>query len=246
MSTDTWLVLGASSAVARAFARAASSRGAQLLLAGRDLKDIEASARDLTIRSNVRAEALAFDATAYDRHRQFVETCRAKANGRLNVFLAFAIMPPQDRIDGDFARARATVEVNYLGAISILSALAPILEAQRGGHVVVLGSCAGDRGRLTNYLYGSTKAGLHLYVEGLRARLFRSGVVVTLIKPGPLDTAMTWGKPVAFLGNPESCGRRCLTAAYNGVEVVYFPSIWRWIMTIVRHLPTRLLKHIPF
>ena len=245
MSAETWLVLGASSAVARSFARAAAARGAQLLLAGRDLEDIETSARDLVIRSNVRAEALAFDATAYDRHRQFVETCRAKANGRLNVLLAFAIMPPQDRIDGDFALARATIEVNYLGAVSILSALAPILEAQRGGHVVVLGSCAGERGRLGNYLYGSTKAGLHLYVEGLRARLFRSGVSVTLIKPGPLDTAMTWGTRVPFPGSPASCGRYCLTAAHNGVEVAYFPSLWRWIMTIVRHLPTRLLKRIP-
>lgn len=244
MSAETWLVLGASSTVARAFARAAAARGAQLLLAGRDIEDIETSARDLAIRSNVPAEALAFDATAYDRHQRFAEACRAKANGRLNVFLAFAIMPAQDRIDGDFALARATIEVNYLGAISILEALAPILEAQRGGRLVVLGSCAGDRGRLANYLYGSTKAGLHLYVEGLRARLFRSGVLVTLIKPGPLDTAMTWGKPVAFPGSPESCGRHCLAAAYNGVEVAYFPSVWRLIMTIVRHLPTRLLKHI--
>jgi decaprenylphospho-beta-D-erythro-pentofuranosid-2-ulose 2-reductase len=244
VSSETWLVLGASSTVARAFARAAAARGAQLLLAGRDVEDIETSARDLAIRSNVRAEALAFDATAYDRHRHFAEACRAKANGRLNVFLAFAIMPAQNRIDGDFALARATIEVNYLGAVSILQALAPILEAQRGGRVVVLGSCAGDRGRLANYLYGSTKAGLHLYVEGLRARLFRSGVTVTLIKPGPLDTAMTWGKPVAFPASPESCGHHCLAAAYNGVEVAYFPSVWRLIMTIVRHLPTRLLKHI--
>ena len=242
MSGDTWLILGGSSSVARAFAFAVAQDGADVILAGRDTEDLARTAADLKVRTGREASALPFDATAYDTHGDFAETCRGKAD-RLNVFLAFGIMPSQEETDRDFGRARAMVETNYLGAVSILDRLAPVMEAQGDGHVVVLGSVAGDRGRLRNYLYGSTKAALHTYLEGLRARLFRSGVRVLTVKPGVLDTAMTWGLArLPFPATPEAFARATLAHVKRGREIAYVPGIWRLIMLVIRHIPERFFK----
>jgi short-subunit dehydrogenase len=242
MTGDTWLILGGSSSVARAFAFEVARDGSDVLLAGRDTEDLARTAADLNIRTGRKATALEFDATAHDTHTQFVETCRGRAE-RLNVFLAFGIMPSQEETDRDFRLAKAMVETNYLGAVSILDRLAPVMEAQGRGHVVVLGSVAGDRGRLRNYLYGSTKAALHTYLEGLRARLYRSGVKVLTIKPGVLDTAMTWGLPrLPFPATPEDFARATLTHIKRGREIAYVPGIWRLIMLVIRSIPERYFK----
>ena len=242
MSAGTWLILGGSSSVARAFAFEVAQNGAAVMLAGRDTEDLERTAADLKVRTGAEASALAFDATDYDTHGDFAESCSGKAE-QLNVFLAFGTMPSQAETDGDFGLAKAMVETNYLGAVSILDRLAPVMEAQGQGHVVVLGSVAGDRGRLRNYLYGSTKAALHTYLEGLRARLFRSGVRVLTVKPGVLDTAMTWGLPrLPFPATPEAFARATLDHVKRGREIAYVPGIWRLIMLIIRHIPERLFK----
>lgn len=242
MTADTWLILGASSSVARAFAFEVAQQGADVILAGRDAEDLARTAADLNVRTGREAAVLAFDATAYDTHASFVEACRGRAE-RLNVFLAFGVMPSQDETDRDFALAKAMMETNYLGAVSILDRLAPVMEAQGCGHVVALGSVAGDRGRLRNYLYGSTKAALHTYLEGLRARLHRSGVHVLTVKPGVLDTAMTWGLPrLPFPATPEAFARATLAHIRRGSEVAYVPGIWRLIMLVIRSIPERLFK----
>lgn len=243
--TATWLILGASSSIARAFAREVAAQGCDVLLAGRDQDDLERSAADLRIRYGGRAEAIAFDAVAYDSHEAFVAECRRRTRGALNVFLAFGLMPGQAEMDADFALARKTIEATYLGAVSILSRLAPALEAQGTGHLVVLGSVAGDRGRLKNYLYGSAKAGLHHYLQGLRARLARSGISVTTIKPGFMDTAMTWGLPGLFLvASPQACARACLRFAEQGAEVRYVPRFWGGVMLVIKMIPERLFKRM--
>ncbi len=242
MTGDTWLILGGSSSVARAFAFEVAQEGADVILAGRDVEDLERTAADLKVRTGREATALAFDATAHDTHADVVETCRARAE-QLNVFLAFGVMPSQEETDRDFALAKAMIETNYLGAVSILDRLAPVMEAQADGHVVVLGSVAGDRGRLRNYLYGSTKAALHTYLEGLRARLYRSGVKVLTVKPGVLDTAMTWGLPrLPFPATPEAFARATLAHVKRGREIAYVPGIWRLIMLVIRLIPERFFK----
>ena len=242
MTGVTWLILGGSSSVARAFAFEVAQEGADVILAGRDTEDLARTAADLEVRTGREATALDFDATAYDSHGDFVEACRGRAE-RLNVFLAFGVMPSQEETDGDFGLAKAMIETNYLGAVSILDRLAPLMEAQGGGHVVVLGSVAGDRGRLRNYLYGSTKAALHTYLEGLRARLYRSGVQVLTVKPGVLDTAMTWGLPrLPFPATPEAFARATLAHVKRGREIAYVPGIWRLIMFVIRLIPERFFK----
>lgn len=245
-AADTWLVLGASSAIARAFARVAAAEGADVILAGRDRDDLDKSAADVALRSGRRATVLAFDALDYAGHAALMQRVRDEAGaGTLNVFVAFGTMPSQAEIDQDFRLAARTIESNYLGAVSVLQAAAPILEAQKRGAVVALSSVAGDRGRIKNYVYGSAKAGLSAYLQGLRARLFRSGVSVTTVKPGFVDTAMTFGLPGMFLvASPEAVARACLAAARKGREEIYFPFFWWGIMTIIRNIPERIFKRL--
>ena len=240
----TWLILGGSSSVARAFARRAAAAGAEILLAGRDIDDLERTASDIAIRHAVKAEALSFDAEATSRHEDFMRRID-DIPGPLGVFLLFGTMPEQVEIDANFELAEKTVMVNYLGAMSILSRLASKLERDTSGCVVVISSVAGDRGRLKNYVYGSAKAGLNAYLQGLRARLARADVSVTTVKAGFIDTDMSFGTPGMFLvASPDACAATCLALGESGRDVAYFPWFWRYIMLIIRHIPERIFKRM--
>lgn len=241
-----WLVLGASSSVARAFGRVVAAAGAGVLLAGRDRADLQRSAADLRLRYAVPTEVLGFDALDRASQRLLVDAVRALVpEGKLDVFLAFGDMPEQEAMERDPDLALRAITATFSGAASLLLDLAPLLEAGHGGRVIILGSVAGDRGRLKNYIYGSAKAGLATFAAGLRNRLFRSGVTVTTVKPGFLDTAMTWGLPGIFLAaSPESAARAMLLAGLKGREIVYVPGFWRWIMLIIRSIPERIFKRL--
>jgi len=242
--SETWLILGASSSVARAFARAVAETGAAILLAGRDRDDLTRTAGDLRVRGAAAAQVLDFDARDLAGHAELARRCDA-VEGVLNVFLAFGTMPGQEEIDRDPSLIPGVIESNYTGAVSVLARLAPLLEARGAGKVVVLGSVAGDRGRLKNYVYGSAKAGLHAYLQGLRARLCRKGVTVTTVKPGFMDTAMTWNVPGMFLvASPDRAARAMLRHALKGREVAYVPGFWRLIMTIITAIPERVFKKL--
>ncbi len=241
---ETWLILGASSSVARAFAGEVARRGCDVILAGRDLDDLGRTAGDIRVRTGRRAEVVPFDALAFDEHEALVQRCRELADP-CNVFLVFGLMPPQAALETDAALVRQTIEVNFVGAVSVLGFLAPFLKAQGRGKVAILSSVAGDRGRFSNYVYGSAKAGLNVYVQGLRARLFRSGVTVTTIKAGFMDTAMTYGLPGMFLvAQPAAAARAILRASESGKEVIYFPWFWKLIMLIIKLIPDRVFKRL--
>ena len=246
MSASAWLVLGASSAIARAFARAAAADGADVLLAGRDRDDMEASAADLRMRFGRRVEIVSFDALDRAGHAAVLERARAFAGeGTLNIFLAFGTMPSQTEVDADPSLIEGMIDSNYTGAVEILHRAAPLFEAQRAGAIVVLTSVAGDRGRIKNYVYGSAKAALGTYLQGLRARLFRAGVSVVTVKPGPVDTAMSYGlNDLPLMAQPETIAAACLRAAKQGTEVVYAPGLWWVIMTIIKLIPERIFKKL--
>lgn len=243
---DTWLILGASSTIARAFARAVAATDANIVLAGRDMSDLDATAVDLAIRFNQRVDVIEFDARAPQTHAAVFDRAKSFAGpSTLNLFLAFAVMPSQDDIDANPALINDIIETNFTGAVQILQRAAPLFEEQRRGRVVVVGSVAGDRGRLRNYVYGATKAGLHAYVQGLRARLWRAGVTVTTIKPGPVDTALTFGSDrLPLLADPDNVAAACLKAALSGREVAYVPAPWWLIMAILRAIPEKFFKKL--
>jgi short-subunit dehydrogenase len=242
--TETWLILGASSAIGRAFARQAARRGADIILAGRDAADLSRDAADIGISTGRAVSVAAFDALDTAGHTALVARIAALP-GIVNVALLFGIMPDQAGMDADVSQALACIETGFVGAVSVLHRLAPELEKRGCGVVVGFGSVAGDRGRLKNYVYGATKAGLHAYLAGLRNRLGRSGVHVMTVKPGFVDTAMTFGLPGMFLvAQPETVARLCLDAAARRRDVVYVPWFWWGIMAVIRAVPERVFKRL--
>jgi decaprenylphospho-beta-D-erythro-pentofuranosid-2-ulose 2-reductase len=137
------------------------------------------------------------------------------------------------------------VAVNYLGAMSVLDQCAGVLAAGGNGFIIGISSVAGDRGRQSNYYYGSAKAGLSAYLSGLRNRLSGQGVHVMTVKPGFVDTAMTYGLEGMFLvASPEDIGRQIVRAVGKRRNTVYLPWFWRYIMLIIRHIPEFVFKRL--
>ena len=243
----TWLVLGASSPVARAFAREAGRDGHTLVLSGRHREDLDALAADVTIRTGATTHVLELDVGDMTAHAPFVERCLALRSGPLSVFIATGTMPPQEQVESEPELMDSVGRVNYVGPAALLTRFVPVLEEQGRGAVVVLGSVAGDRGRRTNYAYGSAKAGLHTYLQGLRARLSDTPINVTTVKPGFVDTSMTWGLSLPLPpAAPEDLARACWRHAHKGTEVTYQPPYWRPIMAGLRALPEGVFKRLRF
>lgn len=241
MST-TWIILGGTSTIARGFARMAAERGEGVILAGRDMADLEATATDCGLRGSPVAEAIAFDARDADTFKPIIE--RAKAlDGSISAAVFVGSMPPQDDIDADPSLITGVVADSFTGPATFLTALAPEMEARGKGTVVGVGSVAGDRGRLGNYVYGAAKAGFHTYLSGLRNKLGRSGVHVVTVKPGTVDTAMTWGlEKLPFLAPPEKVVADIFKAVDKKKDTLYTPIIWWPVMTVIRLIPERVFK----
>jgi len=141
--------------------------------------------------------------------------------------------------------ARLILETNFTGCVSALNILANHFELKRTGFICAITSVAGDRGRQSNYHYGAAKAGLSVYLQGLRNRLFPAGVNVITVKPGFVDTRMTYGRPGLFLlASPESVAQGIFRAIVKGKSVVYLPWFWRPIMLIVRSIPETIFKRL--
>ena len=229
------LVLGATSAIARATALELARQGYAILLAARDMEENERIATDIRIRCGSPAVALPFEALDVESHPAFVQTCRDMLGGTLEgVVVCFGTLEPQDELQKDFTRARRVLDVNFTAAVSIIEAFALLFEQRHSGFIAVISSVAGDRGRQSNYHYGAAKAGLSAYLQGLRNRLFSAGVSVTTIKPGFVDTKMTFGLPgLMMVASAESAGKAVATAIRKRKDIAYVPWFWRYIMLII-------------
>jgi NAD(P)-dependent dehydrogenase (short-subunit alcohol dehydrogenase family) len=239
------LVLGATSPIARAIAREYARRGADVALGARDVAEAVRLAGDLRVRFGVRAAAYRFDALDYGSHRQLVRQAGEEIGSVDVAVVAFGELGDRERSIEDFESARIVLETNYLGAASVCEAVARVMAAAGRGTIVGIGSVAGDRGRFSNYFYGSAKGGFALYLQGLRARMYHHGVHVVTVKPGFIDTPMTWGRmgrlPVA---SPESLARAVAKAVDRRRDVVYHPWFWRGIMAVVRLVPESRWKRL--
>ena len=242
--SETWIILGATSSMARAFARLKAEQGARLLLAGRDMAELRRLAADMRFRGASEAEALAFDARNPATFAPVIERAEA-GGGMISAAIFVGSMPEQAVIDADPALIEGVVADSFTGSARFLQMLAPAMEARGGGTVVGVGSVAGDRGRLGNYVYGAAKAGFATYLSGLRNRLGREGVHVLTVKPGFVDTAMTWGLEGMFLvASPEAVAASIERAVAKRKNTLYTPFFWRWIMLIIRLIPEPLFKRL--
>ena len=154
-------------------------------------------------------------------------------------------MGVQVEVQSNLDAIRHTIDVNFTSAAVLLEQFAAYFAERRRGFLAVLSSVAGDRGRQSNYIYGASKAGLSAYLQGLRNRMYTLGVQVTTIKPGFMDTKMTFGLPGLFLvASPEQAGRAIHQAIRKKKDVAYVPWFWRYIMLIIRHVPERIFKRM--
>jgi decaprenylphospho-beta-D-erythro-pentofuranosid-2-ulose 2-reductase len=236
------LIVGATSAIAAEVARLYAGRGASLVLTARNPERLAAVGDDLRIRGTT-VETEVLDVLDHDRHAAVV---RRAFSARLDVaLLAHGHLPDQERCQVEPREAARVLELNLVATVELLTLLAGEFEAQGSGTIAVISSVAGDRGRRSNYVYGAAKAGISVFLQGLRQRLRPAGIRVVTLKPGFVDTPMTAHLP----RNPlASSPRRAARAIYRAIEarrdVAYIPWFWRPIMALIRVMPEALFKRL--
>jgi decaprenylphospho-beta-D-erythro-pentofuranosid-2-ulose 2-reductase len=239
------VIIGATSAIAQAAARVYASRGDRLVLIGRSAEKLLALASELRERGASTIETLTFNAQELEAPSSLIATCRSLLGSIDTAILAHGELVAEERTSVDWPATLQSFQVNLLSPIAFLIPLAQIMEQQGAGNITAISSVAGDRGRGSNYTYGTAKAGLSTYLQGLRNRLASSGVTVTTIKPGFVDTPMTAHiKKSALFASPEAVGRRLVLASDRGESVVYTPWFWRFIMGIIIHIPECIFKRL--
>ncbi len=241
------LLLGATSGIARAAAAEFARHGHGLVLAARDAEEAAATAADLALRFGVPADAVPLDALDFAAHEAALERCWAAAGpeGVEGVVLFVGYLGDPVAARGDAEEARRILDTNFTACAALLNGVANRMERRGSGWIAALSSVAGDRGRQSNYLYGAAKAGLTVYLQGLRNRLFHAGVRVVTVKPGFVDTGMTYGKPGMFLvASPDAVARGLYRAATRSGGTVYLPWFWRPVMWIIRAVPEPVFKRL--
>ncbi len=240
---QNWIILGANSGMARPFIRRLAIENANLVLAGRNLEDLETLAGDCHLRGAPKAEVVAFDVRCPEDFPALIDRL-AQTEGVLNVACFVGAMPEQSEIDADPAMIETVTIDNYTGPARFLALLAPVMEARGAGMIVGVGSVAGDRGRLGNYVYGAAKAAFATYLAGLRNRLGRKGVHVMTVKPGPVETRMTEGMKLPFMATPETVAEDIMGGIARQANVVYTAKIWYFVMLVLRLIPEPIFKKL--
>jgi decaprenylphospho-beta-D-erythro-pentofuranosid-2-ulose 2-reductase len=242
-SSRSVLILGARSDVARPLARLYAQDGYRVILAARNADGLAGDATDLRVRSGREAETKEFDVLATDAHRAFLDGLGELPEAVVSLI---GLMTPQQQAETDYKAAELMIRSNYLGLVSILGEVASRMEQRGSGVIIGVSSVAGDRGRATNYIYGSAKAGFTAFLSGLRNRLFGKGVTVITVKPGFIRTRMTEGLklPAILTAEPDEMARAIRKAHTSKRLVVYHRPSWRLIMLIIRGLPERIFARL--
>ena len=238
------LIIGATSAMARAYARIWAEKNAIFFLVARDPAKLQQTADDLLARGASAVHTAALDVTEIGSHKAVIDECFEKLSAVEVALIAHGTLPDQSACQANVDTALAEFAINSTSTIALLTDLGNRFEHQHFGTIAVITSVAGDRGRPSNYLYGSAKASVTTFCEGLRARLYKAGVHVVDIKPGFVDTPMTKGLnlPKLLLATPETVAVYIDKAISKKNNVVYAPWFWFWIMQIIKNVPNFLFK----
>ena len=237
------LVLGATSGIAEATARIWAREGANLFLVGRNAQRIAAVAADLKTRGAAYVDTAVADLDDIDRHPELLARAITSLGGLDVAYLAVGILGEQPKAEQDVNHALHILHTNLTVPVSLLTWLANFCVKQGRGTLAVLSSVAGERGRKSNYVYGSSKAGLTAFLAGLRNRIDREGVTVLTIKPGPVKTSMTTNmKGSEKFADPNKVAQQIAAAVEKKKDVLYTPGIWAPIMLVIRAIPERVFK----
>ncbi|RLT98644.1 SDR family oxidoreductase [Ketobacter sp.] len=241
-----WIVIGATSAIAESVCRLWSTRGYNLFLVGRNADKLESVKQDYTVRGADTVFTHVLDIAQLDKHQACWEQAKA-AMGRIDgIFIAHGTLPDQKRCEADFNHALTEININATSVLSFCTIAANEFETAGSGHIAVISSVAGDRGRQSNYVYGSAKGMVSLFLQGLRNRLFKRGVMVTTIKPGFVDSPMTadFEKGGPLWATPDQVAAGIVKSIDKNRGVVYLPWFWWGIMQVIKSIPEFIFKRL--
>jgi decaprenylphospho-beta-D-erythro-pentofuranosid-2-ulose 2-reductase len=237
------LILGAASDMAVAIARKYASEGYNIQLAARNISRLDSLCSDIRIRSNVSCTAHEFDALDFQSHPAFLSMLPSIPDITICVF---GYLGDNETARQQWSETEKIIHTNYTGAVSALNAISLVYAKQQRGTIVGISSVAGERGRQSNYIYGSAKAGFTAYLSGLRNRMFREKVHVLSVQPGFVYTRMTenLALPPLLTAKPEDIANGIFNAVKSGKNVVYIKWFWRYIMLIIRNIPEFIFKKL--
>ncbi len=237
------LIIGAKSDIAVSVAKAYAAEGYNLYLAAKNSASMKEFASDLQIRYDRKVSIFELDVLDTDTHQSFYDKLNPAPDG---VLLAAGYLGDHELACKDFEETARILDTNYRGCVSMLNIIANDFEKRKAGFIAVISSVAGDRGRQSNYYYGSAKAALSAYLSGLRNRLTEAGVQVITIKPGFVRTRMTEGMdlPPLLTAQPDEVAGDILSAQKKGKDIIYSKWLWRYIMFVIRIIPERIFKKL--
>jgi decaprenylphospho-beta-D-erythro-pentofuranosid-2-ulose 2-reductase len=243
------VVLGATKGMGRSLARLLVEQGNSVFLLGRDPEDIERSARDLEVRGGgtTKVGTAACDLEKADGFEKALDDADRVLGGFDTVVVTAGLFATQEKLEQDTKLLGRLLLANFTNTLLFCEAARKRLLSRGGGTLCVFSSVAGERARKPVILYGSAKAGLTNYLEGLDHKFRAQGLRTICVKPGFVRTSMTAGLPVPpFAGEPERVARDVLKAIEQGKPVIYTPRIWAMVMLVIRNLPRMVMRRIGF
>ena len=239
------LIVGATSAIAEATARVLAARGHAIYLVARNEPRVAAIAADLAVRGSCRVGSEVLDVNDYAQHQLMLQRAESFLGGLDTVLIAHGTLSDQQACQESVELTLREMQTNGLSVISLLTLVASRFETRCAGTIAVISSVAGDRGRGSNYVYGSAKALVTAFMSGLRQRLRRTAVAVVTIKPGFVDTPMTAAFKKGLLwARPEYVAAGIVRAMDRQSATVYLPAFWLPIMMIIRAIPESLFRRL--
>lgn len=240
------LIIGGTSAIATACARLWAQRHGRFMLVGRNPEKLQQTEADLLARGASEVQMHVLDLDDLDGHAAMLDNAQQFLRRIDIALIAHGSLPDQQACESDAAQAVQGFTRNGLNVIALLTRLGNLMEAQSSGSIAVISSVAGDRGRPSNYLYGSAKAAVSVFCSGLRARLFKSGVHLLTIKPGFVDTPMTQGLalPGLLLAQPDRVAADIVRALHKRRSTLYTPWFWAPIMMVIKSIPEFVFKRL--
>lgn len=239
------LIIGATSAIAQETAKLYAAQGHRFFLVARNPNKLSIITDDLYTRGASNVESAILDLNQTDQHKALIQQSLKHLNTLDIILIAHGTLPNQTELQNSYEKTLECIQSNALSVISLLTILANILETQKHGCVAILSSVAGDRGRQSNYIYGSAKAMVSVFTEGLRNRLFKHGIHLVTLKPGFVDTPMTAEFPKGPLwAKPQAIAKIIEKSINQKQNIVYAPFFWRFIMIIIKSIPEFIFKRL--
>lgn len=237
------LILGAASDMAVAIARQFASAGYSITLAARNVEKLQALEADLKVRYKVPVFSVYFDALDFASHPEFYRSLPERVDVVISVF---GWLGDQAQAQQDWSHSQRIIDSNFTGAVSILNIVANDFEKRKSGTIVGISSVAGERGRQSNYIYGSAKAAFTAYLSGLRNRLARHNVHVLTVKPGFVRTKMIENlkTPGPLTASPKQVASKVYRSVRNRKNVLYVLPVWGLIMFVIRNIPEPIFKKL--